>query len=987
MKCPFTPVECLGRECPGWSLGRCFLEIFLQKMDNLSLKLDTLCNLTSLTATSQAAAGKPKHTEPSSPADLEIEREIGQAKEPPAEQDIKQDVRQEPREAGNQPTFWNVPIVTLEREGRDTTACKESPEQAKEPDGQPEQKNATLSNPPSDILERAHSAEGEDQAIILDRELLPVFPAKVSEIMFIDETEAQVNEPLGTAQSIEPHELTLELTAVEELTTTEMPDGLAVSERALLMAQPTNGAGAIDIVYDGVAPDLHTDLPAAGPKDALAQTASDSRVLDLVAPHQEPVVSAEEASSETTDAQPLEEALSVERVIDDITSIEEPAATEAACSVEVKEPEVSPLTAAATVQTPAQPETIAAEEVPAHPPETVATPFSPEEIDAVAEEQGVVIVEATPVTDVQAGEPVRDSQGNLSAEHAEEQPEAGSSSAVDATGFDTLPTEGDLDLSVDEVPEFEEEVATPSADPLPWEPIGLVEAKGNTVLGIDFGAALSKVALKTDEATPATAVPLALIAYEILHKADLLRHFESRNEYAEESLVYFDQNEFVFCGLLAKKLSLDAAESGQNRPAIQNLKTFLVRGGANLQIHSDFFPASESLDSQSVLAIYLAYLLRLTRHYLDKRPGKIAVDLDTTIRNFCIPTWIEERYREDVKQLFRGAAASAFCLERWLKDDLIKGARLPDVRKALQEAREHRSNIEEALIGSIVTESAAAGHSRLLSLGNEKGRPMTVLAVNVGAGFTDFALYSVAHPEGQDTNITAHVAYRGGVGTGLGVWDNALKTLLFNRVRETPAARKKVNEFRIFKARLELQVREIREALMAAEETLSIDVSPVLAESVSIERSELESSLPVKAALFGIRDGLRVFIKESIKAIGMHRFDPGFTEIIVTGGGAFLPSVVDCIREAVATLGPGYPAKVRADFVSPLYTSIPNIGSLYPLLAVSLGATEKEYPDEQATTAQAAAAGAPAAPPAGARPRPTPQVKMPVKGASRFRLS
>jgi hypothetical protein len=53
----------------------------------------------------------------------------------------------------------------------------------------------------------------------------------------------------------------------------------------------------------------------------------------------------------------------------------------------------------------------------------------------------------------------------------------------------------------------------------------------------------------------------------------------------------------------------------------------------------------------------------------------------------------------------------------------------------------------------------------------------------------------------------------------------------------------------------------------------------------------------------------------------------------------------------VATLGPAYPSKVRSDYVSALYTSIPNIGALYPLLAVALGSTEKEYPDEQATAA------------------------------------
>ena len=1001
MKCPFTPGECLGRECPGWSLGRCFLEIFLQKMDNISLKLDTLCNLTSLAVVPQAAAGKPKQAEPFKHADLDMEKDPGQNVEQPIGQHIEQDIRKEPKEIANQPTFWNVPLATRDHE-RDAPILGEAAlrtsleslrapkkrvethpqdhvkELMQEPEGQPLQKGAAPNTPLNVTLEGTHHGDSGDQAIIPDKELLPVFPAKVSEIVFADETEARASDALGPAHNIKPQELTLELTAVEELTT-EVTEGLAVSERVLLMAQPTNGSGTIDMMYDGLAPELHAELSCEEPKEAVSEPTGDSALNDLVAADQELAIPAEEPLPETAAVQATAEVLSVESVINDITSIEEPAKTEAKPAGTVAEPEVLPSAVPPVAETAEQPETAAAETVPARTVETTAEPSPVEKTTAVSEEPAVPVLEVVPIVKEEAEAPV--------AGYAEETPTVESPSTGDAAGLDALPPTGAIEVSLEGIPESQEE-ATPPTDPAPWEPIGLVEANGHTVLGMDFGAALSKVALKTDDATPAIAVPLALIAYEILHKADLMSHFGSQSEYAEDSLIYFDQNEFVFCGSLAKKLSVEAAEAGQSRPAIQSLKTFLVRGGANLQIHSDFFPASESLDSQSVLAIYLAYLLRLTRHYLDKRTAKIAVDLDTTIRNFSIPTWIEGRYREDVKRLFRGAAAYAFCLERWLKDDLIKGARVPDVRKALQEAREHKGKIEETLVGSIMTESVAAGHARLLSLTNENAQPLTVLAINVGAGFTDFALFTVAHGEGRDTNPTVQIAYKGGVGTGLGVWDNALKTLLFNRVREVPAARKKVNEFRLFKARLELQAREIKEALMTTEQSLSVDVSPVLPEPIIVERSELEGSLPVKAALFGIRDGLRVFIKEAIKAIGMHRFDPGFTEIIVTGGGAFLPSVVDCVKEAVATLGPAYPAKVRADYVSPLYTSIPNIGHLYPLLAVSLGSTEKEYPDEQDTTRIAAASAASVASASGSRPtRPTPEVKMPAKGANRFRMT
>ena len=895
MKCPFAPGECQGRECPGWSLGRCFIEIFLHKMDNISLKLDTLCNLTSLTVASHAAAGRPKQTDPFEAADL--------------------DPKKEPGEVSDQPTFWSFPGISPEPETHSTHAPGETtphkpsefvqgPEKfaetyaqdrTEEPEKQPLPRDIARGKLPKDALAQAHDGGDKHQVIFHDEKPLPEFPAKVSEIEFTDETEARFRDALGAAQGIEPQELTLEVTAVEELIP-EMAEGLATSERVLLMAQPMNGSGTIDGMYDGLAPELHAELSYEEEKEAAMQLAEDAALNDAVAADEELAVPAEELFPETVAVQLSAEALSVEKVIDDITSAEEPAKTEAEPAITKAEPEVVPSTPPPKAETVVQPEAVAAETVPVQRVEMAAEPLPVEKTKPVPEEPGAPVLEAAPI--------VKEEPGASVTKQGEDELLAESPSTTDAAEMDGLPPEGAMEASFEESPQLNEE-AVPSTDPLSWTPIDLVEAKGNAVLGIDFGTALSKVALKTDDATPATAVPVALIAYEILHKANLMSHFGNQSEFAEDSLIYFDQNEFVFCGSLAKKLSLEAAEAGQSRPAIQNLKTFLVRGGANLQIHSDFFPASGSLDSQSVLAIYLAYLLRLTRHYLDKRAAKIGVDLDTTIRNFVIPTWIEERYREDVKRLFRGAAAYAFCLERWLKDDLIKGARLPDVRKALQEARAHKDQIEEALVGSIMTESVAAGHVRLLSVTNEKGRPLTVLAVNVGAGFTDFALFTVAHAEGRDTQPTVQIAYKGGVGTGVGVWDNALKTLLFNRVREVPATRKRVNEFRLFKARLEIEAREIKEALMIAEERLSVDVSPVLPEPVFVERSELEVSLPVKAALFGMRDGLRIFLKEAIKAIGMHRFDPGLTEIIVTGGGAFLPSVVDCVPGSRGDSRPG----------------------------------------------------------------------------------
>ncbi len=947
MKCPFISGDCLGRDCPGWSLGRCFLESILQKMDNISLKLDTLCNLSSIMMT-HVTAPKVKQAGPERPVKSAPEKE---------------------QNGSGEPTLW---AMAEDVPKPDKASNKEAFHADHAPDAASQFEQYAFAK--SGDIEQDTAGETLEAEIHLDmpdHELLPGFPTKVSDIIFADEAEAQPDQAGVSAHAIKPEELSLEAPIAEEIAA-EIVDDLTINERILLTTQPSNGSGMTGIPYEGILTEFYEGLSSDVPEDGPAESTPDITLEEAVASAEKPAVPSEAESKEDEAAPASVERLSVEAVVNDIAGNAEPQTPEAPA------PDLPPDVAAeATLKEPtlestaesgeAQPEQIilaSAEHQPASSIKEEEKQESPPEPEAVHEE---AIPEPEPV--------------QIAGSSAEAEPYV-----------EAMPAGAGVEVAVEELQEPEGEMAG-TTDPASWVPVEIVQAQGEAVLGIDFGSASSKVALKPNSTEPAVAVPLALTAYNILHKAGLMSHFTSQNEYVEESLLYFDPNEFAFCGSLAKKLAQEASESGAARPAIQNLKTFLIRGGANLQIHRDFFPASESLDSQSVLALYLAYLLRLTRHYLEKRSAKIGVDLDTTIRAFAIPTWIEERYKEDVKRLFRGAAAYAFCLERWLKDDLIKGVRVPDLRKALAEARQYRAKIEENLMGPIMTESVAVGNARLLGLAHERVHPLSLLIVNVGAGFTDFALFNITYPEARDAKLTAQVSYKGGVGTGLGVWDNALKTLLFNRVREDAAARKKINEFRLFKATLELKAKDIKESLMAGEGSLAVDVSPMMGEPVLVERSELESSLPVKAALFGIRDGLRTYIKEAIKAVGMHRFDPGFTEILVTGGGAYLPSVVDCVREAVATLGPAYPGKVRSDYISALYTSLPNIGALYPMVAASLGSTEKECPDEQAATATIAAPAATAGPAASSRTpvdkpgQPTARNRVAAKFMNKLRLA
>ncbi len=340
MKCPFTPGECIGRECPGWSLGSCFLEIFIQKMDTISLKLDTLCNLTSLTAVSNA--GKPNQPEPVR------SREADPIKEP---------IEKETRPASNQSTFWKFPGIALKPERRaanqhrdpfvrsrvsDAPRGPEKPlesqvqERAKQPAAET-QKEVLSVDTHHTVLEETHD-NGVDREAIQEEKPFLEFPAKVSDIVFGDETEARVTDALRVAQSIEPQELTLELTPVEEFAS-EVHEGLAVSERVLLMAQPANGSGTIDVMVDDLPHDLDTEWPIEQ-DEATPQEAETSALNVMSTAAEEPAASTEEAP-ERVAASAHSDLLSVEKVIDDITSTEEPPTIADAPAATVIEPDVA----------------------------------------------------------------------------------------------------------------------------------------------------------------------------------------------------------------------------------------------------------------------------------------------------------------------------------------------------------------------------------------------------------------------------------------------------------------------------------------------------------------------------------------------------------------------------------------------------------------------------------------------------------------------
>ena len=174
------------------------------------------------------------------------------------------------------------------------------------------------------------------------------------------------------------------------------------------MAQPANGAGASDVTYDGLAPELHAELSYEDAKEAPSQPAGDSVLKDVLSADQELALPAEEPLAETAAVQPTAEVLLVEKVIDDITSIKEPVKPDAEPepSGTVAEPEVAPSVVPVMAETVAQPEAAVAETVFVQPVEATAEPSPVEGTKAASEKPEVAILEEAIIVKEEATTPV-----------------------------------------------------------------------------------------------------------------------------------------------------------------------------------------------------------------------------------------------------------------------------------------------------------------------------------------------------------------------------------------------------------------------------------------------------------------------------------------------------------------------------------------------------------------------------------------------------
>lgn len=483
-----------------------------------------------------------------------------------------------------------------------------------------------------------------------------------------------------------------------------------------------------------------------------------------------------------------------------------------------------------------------------------------------------------------------------------------------------------------------EQVEEKKVQPHEWEQIKIPEDAADAILAVDFGTSLSKVAIKTMGEQESHPIPIGKISKNILFKDNLIDSTEEGKDFVEDSFIFIDDDKKIFCGTLARHKFLKS--SGIIKP-ILNLKKFLISGGVDHGIDSHHFPEGVSLTIKEVLGTYLAYLFHLGRQSIGA-DVKININIEGILRNFSIPVWEDKEYRQKVIQLMKDAIANAYCIEHWFKEDLIKGVQISILKQAFEEAQKYQQQAKK-LFNVEVTEPVAAAFSLIKGIPVVPGRPYNLYVIDIGAGSADFALLTI-------TESTNFLHKQGFADKGVSAWDNGLRYLLQSKVKEKYGLPEHDPDYIIFCRNLDISLMREKEKVIASGDGYPINVWPASTNLVMITRDELDNTEPVKETLNEIRKQFIEFIKQTINILGSKapsQEDPSNAGFYITGGGSFIPSIVNCIKECTGIIGPSFPSRVIVGFIPPEYASNDSIATDYPMLAVSLGATEPMYPPEK----------------------------------------
>jgi hypothetical protein len=440
----------------------------------------------------------------------------------------------------------------------------------------------------------------------------------------------------------------------------------------------------------------------------------------------------------------------------------------------------------------------------------------------------------------------------------------------------------------------------------------------DVTLCLDFGTAMSKAFATKGSDDNLLGLPLGR------------RAGEPNMVFPVSSALFISRNGRVHFGYEAIRESLKELEFGRRR--FDSPKQHMSRGDfdhiVNQFVGNAIDPTPFGFTNGELITLYLSFLTDLACCELAQQDVSRYV-----LRRFAMPCWQVDRV-DWADGLMREMLAKAQILADTFSGRWSGGLDAALVRGAL-DALGKLGKLPEYLIDRGVLEAIAAASS---SLPRGSGERRLYMVVDVGAGTTDYGLFVVGTPKGQDDR--PKVWEVPGTTESLRQAGDTIDKILLRRILEQEGVEPGDPEYDHVNSDLLLRVRTLKEEMFR--NGMTTYILPTDAGGTVDRESFLDDERVAKFAVLlkkHFLDSLEKADPSWIKGLA----DDDLT-VVLTGGGARLPMVLALGQGVVEVHGVNLRCKLAPHAPAWLTERYPDLEPEYPQLAVAIGGAAEELP-------------------------------------------
>ena len=452
--------------------------------------------------------------------------------------------------------------------------------------------------------------------------------------------------------------------------------------------------------------------------------------------------------------------------------------------------------------------------------------------------------------------------------------------------------------------------------PLRWEPSHPPES--DVVLCLDFGTSFSKAFACRD---------IHLEPVPELIDISFGDNNDGTTRYVLPSELFIHDGS-IFFGMAARQ-QFEIVGAEQDR-LIDNPKQYMTLGMEVAALHQKPLRSEQDpsgfLNQRDALVLYLAHLNRLAEKSLQESgfAGEVR-------RRYAHPAWDDTSAEANSKAMNR-IMAEAMMLAMCFPSDFEDQTTLETARslaRKVQTADDEDLPLE--LLVDPVHEATAAGAGALMATHERVRQPYVIL--DIGAGTTDVAgCLCVNNPDWDYVRVAEVTGARKAIRRA----GNNLDNILLNEILKRSSLASGTTEHHQVSQSLRRSVRNFKETLfeegsliapLKSDEVVEIDLSEFIGiESVKQLFREIETI--VTDAAFVVAG------------------DDGHVLLVATGGGARLPIVEDLVSRPIEKDGKRMRLQSREAMPNDLREAYPQLLEIYPQLAVSIGGSHPELPEQ-----------------------------------------